>query len=106
LIRPVLYSPGQSGSKIGLLDEWEQSLGTRDESGPTTRLSVSLQEAGLTAEPKLKPTLRRLTVDRVRIARNVRLRSRPEVSKIAGTPDFIGFLRFASRRESLAPSLQ
>jgi hypothetical protein len=45
-------------------------------------------------------------VDRVRIARNVRSNSRSEVSKAAGTPDFIVFSRFALRQGLVAPSLQ
>jgi len=45
-------------------------------------------------------------VDRVRIARKRRSIQRSDVSKTAGKPDFIGFSRFVSRRESVAPSLQ
>jgi hypothetical protein len=45
-------------------------------------------------------------VDRVRIARIIRLRSRLEISKADRKPGFIEFSRFIPRRESMAPSLQ
>ena len=101
---PVPNRTGKTSSKISSASPCSISAGVNVElpqtirSGPSFAFNTGSRSpaAGDAPAPYIHclHAGKKFPVDRVRFSRNARLNSRPEGSKNARTPDFIGFLAF------------